>query len=205
MLAVVPGLLLGLFISAFIIGTLVSSWIRHSSFGDPHGPGVTTLTSAPAPASLASLVLTPTDLGAGWYNKAKPNPSLMPITTRETSEGQLVRVKNFIDREHWTGNVWQDDGITIEVLLHFGSAAQAHGYPAVWQAENLGATLSPQTIGHTVVMEGVNATTPDWRFATFAVGDNYFEVQEDNLDALPSIAQFQTVVAAAVARATGSS
>jgi hypothetical protein len=204
-LAVVPGLLLGLFISAFVIGALGSSWIRYSSFGDPRGPGVTSLTAAPAPASFASLMLTPTDLGAGWYNKTKPDPSLIALTTQHLSEGQLVGVKNFIDREHWTGHVWQDDGITIEVLRHFDSAAHAHGYPASWQAENPGGTFSPQTIGRTVVMEAVNASSPDWRVALFTVGDNFFEVEEDNVDSLPTVAQFQTVVAAAVAKATASS
>ena len=61
-------------------------------------------------------------------------------------------------------------------------------------------TLSPQTIGQTVVQQGVMAA--DWRFASFTVGDNYFEVQEDNVDSMPTAAQFQTVVAAAVAKAT---
>jgi hypothetical protein len=201
-LALVPGLVLGLWISAFIIGSLVLSWIRHSSFGNPNGPGVLTLTSAPAPPSLASRMLTPTDVGAGWYNKAKPNPSQMSITAAETNEGQLVRVKDFIDREHWTGVVWQDDGTAIEVLLHFDSAAQAHTYPAVWNAQNPGATLSPERIGQTVVMGGATVTDPDWRFAAFVIGDNYFEVREDNLDSRPTAAQFQTVVAAAVAKAT---
>jgi hypothetical protein len=204
-LALVPGLVLGLFISAFVIGALGSSWIRHSSFGDPRGPGVTTLKSAPAPASLASLMLTPADLGAGWYDKTKPNPSLMTLTTQRMSEGQLAGVKNFIDREHWTGNLWEEDGLTIEVLLRFDSAAHAHGYPAVWQAENPDGTFLPQTIGRTVVMEAVNAPSPDWRVALFTVGDNFFEVEEDNLDSPPTFAQFQTVVAAAVAKATASS
>jgi len=199
-LAAVPGLLLGLFISAVIIGSLASSWIRHSSFGDPHGPGVTTLTSAPAPASLASLVLTPTDLGAGWYNKAKPNPSLTPISSQDTSEGQLVLVKDFIDTDHWTGILWRNDGTTIELLRHFDSVANACNYLDYWKAENPGVTLSPQTIGQTVVQEGVFAG--DWRFASFTVGDNYFQVQEDNVDSMPTAAQFQTVVAAAVAKAT---
>ncbi|HEY3924568.1 MAG TPA: hypothetical protein VGL75_08395 [Acidothermaceae bacterium] len=198
-LALVPGLLLGLFISAFIIGSLGSSWIRHSSFGDPNGPGVTTLKSAPAPTSFASLMLTPTDLGAGWYNKTKPNPSLMSSTTQAISDGQLVGVKNFIDSEHWTGHVWQDDGLTIEVLRHFDSAAHANTYTASWKTQN-GVTLSPRTIGQTVVQQGVMAG--NWRVASFTVGDNYFEVEEDNLYSLPTIAQFQTVLTAALAKAT---
>jgi hypothetical protein len=199
-LAAVPGLLLGLFISAFIISSLVSSWIRHSSFGDPHGPGVTTVTFAPAPASLASLMLTPTDLGAGWYAKAKPNPSLTPISSQGTSEGQLVLVKDFIDSDHWTGTLWRNDGATIEFLRHFDSVANAGNYLDYWEAENPGVTLSPQTVGQTIVQEGVFAG--DWRFASFTVGDNYFQVQEDNIDSMPTVAQFQTVVAAAVAKAT---
>jgi hypothetical protein len=200
-LAVVPGLLLGLFISAFIIASLVSSWIRHSSFGDPHGPGVTTLTSAPAPASLASLMLTPTDLGAGWYAKAKPNPSLTPITSPQgTSEGELVLVKDFIDSDHWTGTLWRNDGTTMEFLRQFDSVADAGNYLDYWKAENPGVTLSPQTIGQIVVQQGVFAG--DWRFASFTVGDKYFQVQEDNIDSMPTAAQFQTVVAAAVAKAT---
>lgn len=204
-LACVPGLLLGAVVATFVLGTLNHSWIRHSSFGDPHGPGVTTLTSAPAPAPLASRMLTPTELGAGWYNKAKPNPSLMTLTTQHVSEGQLVGVKDFLDREHWTGHIWEEDGITIEVLRHFDSAAHAHAYPAIWQAENPGGTFSPQTVGSTVVMEGMNASSPDWRVAIFTVGDNYFEVEEDDVGSLPTVAQFQTVVAAAVAKATASS
>jgi len=199
-LAVVPGLLLGLFISAFIIGTLVSSWIRHSSFGDPHGPGVTTLSSAPAPASLASLMLTPTDLGAGWYAKAKPNPSLTPTSSQHAGEGQLVLVKDFIDSDHWTGTRWRNDGTTMEFLRHFDSVANAGNYLGDWKAENPGVTLSPQTISQTVVQQGV--MSGDWRVASFTVGDNYFEVEEDNIDSMPTAAQFRTIVAAAVAKAT---
>lgn len=199
-LAVVPGLLLGLFISAFVIGALASSWIRHSSFGDPRGPGVTTLTAAPAPASLASLMLTPTDLGAGWYAKAKPNPSLTPTSSQHASEGQLALVKDFIDSDHWTGTLWRNDGTTMEFLRHFDSVANAGNYLDYWKAENPGVTLSPQTIGQTVVQQGVMAG--DWRVASFTVGDNYFQVEEDNIDSMPTAAQFQTVVAAAVAKAT---
>jgi hypothetical protein len=205
-LALLPGLVVGGWITTFVAGTMADAWLHFSAEGNPHAPAVTSLkNAAPAPTSFASLMLTPTDLGAGWYNKAKPNPSLMTLTTQHMSEGQLVGVKNFIDREHWTGHVWQDDGLTIEVLRHFDSAAHAQGYPAVWQAENPGGTFSPQRIGRTVVTEGANAPSPDWRVAIFTVGDDYFEVEEDNVGSLPTVAQFQTVVAAAVAKATASS
>lgn len=201
-LALVPGLLLGLYFSGFVADRLVSTWIRHSPFGNPHGPGVLAVASAPAQASLASRMLKPADLGAGWYTEAKPNPSLMPTTAQETGQGQLVRVKDFIDRDHWTGSVWRKDGTAIEVLLHFDSAADANNYPGFWKVENPGVTLSATLVGQTVVSEGVTAA--DWRFANFTVGDNYFEVQEDNVNSMPTAAQFQTVVATAVARATAS-
>jgi hypothetical protein len=200
LLALVPGLLLGIYISGFMVEGVVSDWIRHSPFGNPAAPGVLRLTSAPAPLPLASRMLTPTDLGAGWYTRAKPNPSLMPTSSQETSEGQLVRVKDFIDSDHWTGSVWRNDGTTSEVLLHFDSVTDAQNYPAVWKAQDASVVLSPRTVGQTVVLEGVTAA--GWRFASFAVGDNYFEVQEDNIDAMPTIAQFRAIVDAAVARAT---
>lgn len=203
LLALVPGLLLGLYFSGFVAGGLISTWVRHSPFGNPHGPGVLTVASAPAQASLASLMLEPADIGAGWYPEAKPNPSLMPTTAQETGQGQLVRVKDFINSDHWDGSVWRKDGTTIEVLLHFDSAADANNYPDLWKAEDPGVALSPTVVGQTVVLEGVTPT--NWRHAMFTVGDNYFEVQEATVDSLPTSAQFQTVVAAAVAKATASS
>jgi hypothetical protein len=199
-LASVPGLLLGAVVATFVLGTLTQSWIRHSSFGNPHGPGVASLTSPPASPRLAAAMLTSTDLGTGWYGITKPNPSLMAITAQETSEGQLVRVKDFIDREHWTGHMWMVDGLAVEVQYEFDSVANAQNYTAIWKAQNPDVTPSPNTVGQTVVMEGVTGT--DWRFAAFTVGDNYFEVQEDSPDSRPTLAQFQTVVAAAVAKAT---
>jgi membrane-associated protease RseP (regulator of RpoE activity) len=198
-LAALPGIVVGGWISTFVGATMADAWVHFSAEGNPHGPGVTTLTSAPAPASLASLMLMPTDLGAGWYTRAKPNPSLMPTSSQETSQGQLVRVKDFIDTDHWTGSVWRNDGATIEVLLHFDSVIDANKYPDFWKSQNPGATLSPNMVGQTLVTEGVTAA--GWRFASFTVADDYFEVQEDNVDSMPTAAQFQTVVAAAVAKA----
>src|SRR5450631_1094308 len=75
LLALVPGLLLGLYICGFMVDGVVSDWVHHSPFGNPRGPAVLTVKSAPAQALLASRMLTPADLGAGWYTRAKPNPS----------------------------------------------------------------------------------------------------------------------------------
>jgi hypothetical protein len=200
-LAVLPGLVVGGWITTFVAGTMADAWLHFSPEGNPHAPAVSSLRNAvPAPASLATRMLTPADLGVGWYVEAKPNPSLMPMTSQQAGQGQLVRVKDFIDSDHWTGSVWRKDGTTIEVLLHFDSAAHANTYTASWMTQNPGVELSPQTIGQTVVQKG--AIAGDGRFASFTVGDNYFEVQEDNIDSMPTDGQFQTVVAAAVAKAT---
>jgi hypothetical protein len=201
-LACVPGLFAGGLAAVVVLGALTQSWVRHSSFGNPDGPGVVTLTSAPAPLPLASRMLAPNDLGVGWYPKAKPNPSLMLMTSQASSEGQIVSAKDFIDSDHWTGTLWRNDGTVIEVLRQFDSVTDAQQYPATWKAQNPGVVLAPQTVGQTVVLEGMVAS--DWRFALFTVGDTYFEVQEDNIDSTPTAAQFRVIVDAAVARATAS-
>jgi hypothetical protein len=149
-------------------------------------------------------MLGPTDLGSGWYSVYTPNPSLMSITAQETSEGQVVRVKDFVQQEHWDRVTWLYDGFVLETLLHFDSATQAANHTATWKAQNPSVTLSPQTVGPAVAQEGVTAT--GLRYAVFVVGDNFFEVTEASDGSVPlTVAQFETAVTAAVARATTSS
>jgi hypothetical protein len=203
-LAVLPGLVVGGWITTFVAGTMADAWVHFSAEGNPHAPAISSLKNAvPAPALLATRMLTPIDLGAGWYNVANPNPSLMTVSAQETSEGQLLRVKDFIYLEHWTGDIWMNDGRGIEVLDHFVSATKASDYRDAWKAQYPWLSLSKQTIGQTVVVEGLISSTT--QVASFVVGDNFFEVQEIREAGAPDAAQFQTVVSAAVARATASS
>jgi hypothetical protein len=200
-LAVLPGVVVGGWISTVVSSTMADAWLHFSAEGNSHAPAVSSLkNAAPAPASPAARMLTPTDLGAGWYNVAKPNPSLMTLSSQETSEGQTLRVKDFIYREHWTGRLWMNDDIGIEVQDQFDSATKARNYPAIWKAQYPDAPLSQQTIGQTVVVQGQVSSIA--RIASFAVGDSFFQVQEIDATAAPTAAQFEAVVSAAVARAT---
>lgn len=115
-----------------------------------------------------------------------------------------MRVKDFDECEHWTGNLWQNDGFVIDVLLHFGSATQAADHMAVWKSQSPNVALSPEPVGQTVTLQGL--MDGDLRVAIFVVGDNFYEVTEASVtSSLPTVVQFQTVVAAALERATASS
>ncbi len=153
-----------------------------------------------AEPSLAARMLHPADLGGGWYDGERPNPS-------EASggvQGELLSVRSNIGRWHWTGEMWSPDNLVTESLRRFATPAAAQAYLAKFGQQPKGVPgprLGPVTlvrVGTVLVSEDQEVTSIHRRGAAFVAGADEFFVISSNVPA----ADFAALVKAAVDRAT---
>lgn len=154
----------------------------------------------PASPALAARVLQPSDLGAGWYDGERPNPSVVSGGL----QGQPLSVRSTLSQWHWTGAMWSPGNLLLESLRRFATPATAQAYLAKFGEQPKGVPgprLGPVThvrVGTVLVYEDQEVGSIRLRGAAFVVGADEFSVTSSNVPA----ADFATLVKAAVDKAT---
>lgn len=147
--------------------------------------------AAAAPA-LAARLLHPSDLGAGWYDAVRPNPSELSGSV----PGQTLSVRSNLTQWHWTGTIWSPGDIGVEGLRRFGTSEAAQRYLAVARRD----ATTQLRIGSALVSEHVlKSGSVEGREATFVVGADVFTLI---IDGTSSQQDFETALSTAVRRAT---
>ena len=151
-------------------------------------PGV----GAAAAPAIAARLLRGSDLGAGWYDGQRPNPSELSGGL----PGRNLSVRSSLSQWHWTGKMWLPGDLAFESLRRFGTPAAAQSDLAV---STRGAAMHSRIAGVTV-FEHVDATgSLKDRTATFAVGTDVFTL---TIVGTHTEQAFNAGVASAVRRAT---
>lgn len=167
---------------------------------------------AAAPAALAARVLRPGDLGAGWYDGTKPNPTLAPVRSDFSANGELAAARAVVTQQHWTGQSWSLDHFVLESEVKFVSTAAATAYLKAWWHSTASdsaccsvsyAAKTSRHVEHALVWQrDVTSTTGTRREAAFTVGSTFFMLSFDlKPDAKAGSNAYEPVLRAAVARA----
>ena len=147
--------------------------------------------TAAAPA-LAARLLHPSDLGGGWYDGQRPNPS----QSSGGLQGQALSVRTELTQWHWTGTMWSPGDFALESLRRFATPAAAESYLATAVSD----PTARVRIGRVLVYEhGARTGDVQQQIADFAVGTDVFTV---SVIGPKSTTHFGATLAAAVQRAT---
>jgi hypothetical protein len=146
-----------------------------------------------APAAIASHLLHPADLGIGWYDGGRPNPSQ---SLAASWLGQTLAARSQLNQWHWTGRIWSPGDLASEVLDRFSTPEAAQHYLAVWGRD---ASSRVNVAGTTVFEHDSNVARVISHTATFRVGNDVYTL---DMTGTSGAAEFNAVVAKAVRRAT---
>jgi hypothetical protein len=149
-----------------------------------------------APAAQAVLLLSPGDLGAGWYPGAHPNPASWAVGPSDRAlPGATWHVQAVLRKLHWDGRVWVDTGTVFSDAVGFGSPERAQAYA---RSGPFGGFSGSR------VVDGVRLRVRAQDAAAVWVrGDTVFRVTLLRLRPALSDADFEPVLLAAVRRSTG--
>jgi hypothetical protein len=151
-------------------------------------PGVGT----PASPAIAARLLHGVDLGAGWYDGQRTNPSERPGSL----QGETLSARSSLTQWHWTGTMWSPGDIVSESLMRFSTFKAAQQYFAIATRD----ATTPSRIAGVPLFEHVVATgSVKSRAATFVVGTDVFSLISIGTE---SDQEFNVALPAAVRRAT---
>jgi hypothetical protein len=171
---------------------------------NPKAPPILGLGGAAAPAALADHLLRASDLGPGWYDGARPNPSELSGGL----QGQSLSVRSNLSQWHWTGTMWAPGSLLLESLRRFATPSAAASYLATYGTQPQNGPPGPPTyhvgpttqvhVGNVLVYEHTTQTAvKQLRSATFGIETDVFTV---DMDATAS--DFAALITKAVQRAT---
>lgn len=186
----------------------VEAWLRNYHKAPPVLPSF----SASAPTALAARVLRPSDLGAGWYDGTKPNPTVARVRNDASATGEVAAARAIVTQQHWTGQVWSLDHLILESEMQFVSTSAATDYLRTWwhPAASTSACCSvsydaktSRHLQHELVWQrDVTSTRGTRREAAFVVRTTFFMISFDlNPDLKTGGKAFEPVLRAAVNRA----
>jgi hypothetical protein len=137
-----------------------------------------------APAELAVRLLSPGDLGAGWYDSTRPNPASRQVPADAARDGATAHAASWLVQAHRAGGEWAFGLSLLEHETRFRTSKQAETYlrDVVAGRHDCGcgaqpAVLSRSTIHGLPVWQGMSAPAPGGHlWAVFTVGDRVFVV-----------------------------
>lgn len=152
-----------------------------------------TLRTKPAPVVLAGTLLRPADLGAGWYDSSRPNPSLTPVR-RGPGDEPVDGARSMLTQAHRSGPGWDIGLMVAEQETHFDTgehAAQYLHHLVMHSREcSCGDELGPvmRSRPHGVTVWRVTSVHPRAHhlWAAFAVGDRVYTVMVFSKEGQPS-------------------
>jgi hypothetical protein len=93
-----------------------------------HPPAPVDFGRPAADPGLGSHLLTPADLGDGWYDASRPNPQASDIPADRVAEGAMAGAKTHLLLARWQGHYWDLGDLLVESVTTFGSRAQATAF-----------------------------------------------------------------------------
>ncbi len=185
LLAVVPGLAIGGCLS--VGGKAASTWAGNHTAEAAEArawqaayrisPPPMPVLGPPAAPVLTAKMLTPRDLGVGWYQGTQPAAEGVTVTSEERSQGQISKARTTLSQQHWAGTAWALDRTEIERITQFDTPAHAAAYLATWRQQNAGSTLTTSTSGEVSV---AIAKTKIGDLTAFIVADDVINLNVSN-------------------------
>lgn len=174
-------------------------------------PPVARAYSAPATGPSATALLTAADLGRSWYPAVTPTPGRRVVSAQMSRWGITEAARVTLTKQHWVGQMWHLDHMLNETSYVFSTPSAASRYvtgdrqraDAACQCNAVSGPDTVQRVAGTTVWEHTTSgTLGTQRVATFVVGSTAVTMLIDVHDADPSDAEFEALVAKALARAT---
>jgi hypothetical protein len=201
-LALLPGILIGAIVLGPINSTL--TWAsEHTSMAtafrtqlmqtlgnDRNAPPQMDSPVPAAPPALASRLLTPAVLGAGWYALQRPATRVQQLESDLTSQGAVRGAMTTLTRAHRSTSGWTISLFAIERITTFGTTDQAGRYTVAFRRQQTQpcdcvAFSAKVVVSHVARLSMSGITVETWReqdgadtsrYATFTHGVEAFTV-----------------------------
>ena len=204
MAALLPGIFLGTLLNGPMRSAIgwasdhtataqrMNAAIRQMMPTNPASPPVMSFGGTPASPVLAARLLQRADLGPGWYDTERPNPSGIS----DSPAGPVTGAGTRLSQWHWDGRMWAAGELASEQMYVLTSAADVQRQLTFARRS---ATSTVRIGGAAVYEHDVNMASVQSRAASFALGNEVFTL---NVTGTSGTAEFNAIVAKAVQRAT---